>query len=242
MDSERTRHARSLFAGIAPEYDRMGSVLSFGQDPRWRRFLVSRVNAIPGSWVLDVATGTGLVARELVHKNLRVVGLDQSPSMLRRGRRELETRGMQERVRLVLGQAQGLPFGDETFDALTFTYLLRYVDDPAATLRELARVIRPGGVMAALEFHEPQDPWLHAGWWAYTRGVMPFVGGAVSSAWYRTGRFLGPNISEFYRRYPLATQVRMWQEAGIHLVRTKRMTMGAAVVTWGIKANPLTDG
>jgi demethylmenaquinone methyltransferase/2-methoxy-6-polyprenyl-1,4-benzoquinol methylase len=102
-------------------------------------------------------------------------------------------------------------------------------------------VIRPGGVMAALEFHVPQDPWLHAGWYAYTRGVMPLVGGAVSSAWYRTGRFLGPNISEFYRRYPLATQVRMWQEAGIHRVRTKRMTMGAAVVTWGIKANPLTD-
>ena len=70
MDLERTRHARTLFEGIAPEYDRMGAVLSFGQDPRWRRFLVSRVNAIPGSWVLDVATGTGLVARELVRKNL----------------------------------------------------------------------------------------------------------------------------------------------------------------------------
>ncbi len=241
METERKRHARSLFAGIAPEYDRMGSVLSFGQDPRWRRFLVSRVNAIPGSWVLDVATGTGLVARELVRKNLRVVGLDQSPSMLRRGRQALEARGMQDRVRLVLGQAECLPFGDETFDALTFTYLLRYVEDPAATLRELARVVRPGGVMAALEFHVPQDPWLHAGWSAYTRGVMPLIGGAVSSAWYRTGRFLGPNISEFYRRYPLAVQVRMWQEAGIHRVRTKRMTMGAAVVTWGIKANRLTD-
>jgi len=241
MDPERTRHARSLFAGIAPEYDRMGSVLSLGQEPGWRRFLVSRVTAIPGSWVLDVATGTGLVARELARKNLRVVGLDQSASMVRRGVEAVRAAGLRDRVRFALGQAQALPFADETFDALTFTYLLRYVDDPGATVRELARVIRPGGVMAALEFHVPQDPWLHAGWYAYTRGVMPVVGGTVSSAWYRTGRFLGPNIADFYRRYPLPVQVRMWQEAGIRRVRTKRMTMGAAVVTWGIKEHPLVD-
>jgi demethylmenaquinone methyltransferase/2-methoxy-6-polyprenyl-1,4-benzoquinol methylase len=242
MDPERTRHARSLFAGIAPEYDRMGAVLSWGQDPRWRRFLVSKVTAIPGSWVLDVASGTGLVARELVGKNLRVVALDQSPSMLRRGRAVARAEGMGDRIRHVLGQAQALPFDDGTFDALTFTYLLRYVDDPAATLNELARVLRPGGVMASLEFHVPQDPWLHAGWYAYTRGVMPLVGGVVSNAWYRTGRFLGPNISDFYRRYPLPVQVRMWQDAGIRRIRTKRMSLGVAVVTWGVKVSPLIDG
>src|ERR687898_81105 len=196
MDPERTRQARALFAGIAPEYDRMGSVLSLGRDPSWRRFLVSRVNAIPGSWVLDVATGTGLVARELAARNVRVVGVDQSPAMLRRG--------------------------------------------PAATLRELARVLRPGSVMASLEFHVPQDPWVQAGWYGYTRAALPVIGGAVSNEWYRTGRFLGPSISEFYRRYPVPVQVRMWQEAGIRRVRTKQLTLGSAIVTWGIKANPLT--
>ena len=241
MDPERTRHARTLFAGIAPEYDRMGAVLSLGQEAGWRHFLVSRVTAIPGSWVLDVATGTGLVARELARKNVRVVGLDQSPSMLRRGVGAVGAAGLEDRVRFALGQAQELPFADGTFDALTFTYLLRYVVDPAGTLRELARVVRPGGVMASLEFHVPQDPWLHAGWVGYTRGVMPLVGGAVSKAWYRTGRFLGPSISDFYRRYPLPVQVRMWQEAGIRRVRTKRMTLGAAVVTWGIKEHPFVD-
>lgn len=241
MDPERTRHARALFAGIAPEYDRMGAVLSFGRDPAWRRFLVSRVNAIPGSWVLDVATGTGLVARDLALRNLRVVGVDQSPAMLRRGVVAAHGEGLGNRVRFALAQAQALPFADETFDALTFTYLLRYVDDPAATLHELARVLRPGGVMASLEFHVPQDPWVHAAWLGYTRGVMPLLGGVVSNAWYRTGRFLGPSIVEFYGRYPLPAQVRMWQEAGVRRVRTKQLTMGTAIVTWGIKANPLTD-
>lgn len=241
MDLERTRHARTLFEGIAPEYDRMGAVLSFGQDPRWRRFLVSRVNAIPGSWVLDVATGTGLVARELVRKNLRVVGLDQSPAMIRRGVRSVREAGLDQRIRFVLGQAQALPFADEAFDAVTFTYLLRYVEDPAATLAELARTLRPGGVMAALEFHEPHDPWVHAGWYAYTRTMMPAIGWAVSPGWHRTGRFLGPSVTDFYRRYPLPAQVRMWQEAGIRRVRTKLLGLGAAIVTWGIKRNPLTD-
>jgi demethylmenaquinone methyltransferase/2-methoxy-6-polyprenyl-1,4-benzoquinol methylase len=241
MDPERTRHARSLFAGIAPDYDRMGWVLSLGQDPRWRRFLVSRVTAIPGSWVLDVASGTGLVAQELARKNLRVVGVDQSPAMLRRGVTSIRSRGLQEQVHLAMGQAQALPFADETFDAVTFTYLLRYVDDPGATLRELARVLRPGGVMAGLEFHVPQDPWLQAGWYAYTRGVMPVIGGAVSNPWYRTGRFLGPSITEFYRRYPLAEQVRLWQEAGIRRIRSRRLSLGVAVVIWGVKGNLLVD-
>ena len=242
MDPERTRHARGLFAGIAPEYDRMGAALSFGQDPRWRRFLVSRIHAIPGSWVLDVATGTGLVARELARRNVRVVGLDQSPAMVARGVREVRERGLQGRVHFALGQAQAVPFADEAFDAVTFTYLLRYVHDPSATVAELVRTLRPGGVMASLEFHVPPEPWARAGWHAYTRAVMLALGWTVSPAWYRTGRFLGRSIAEFAERYPLPVQVRMWQDSGIRRVRTKRMTMGAAVVTWGIKEHPLVDG
>lgn len=241
MDPERTRHARRLFSGIAPEYDRMGVALSFGQDPRWRRFLVSKVNAIPGSWVLDVAAGTGLVARELARRNVRVAGLDQSPAMVARGLREVRARGLQERIRFVLGQAQGLPFADEAFDAVTFTYLLRYVDDPGATVAEMVRTLRPGGVMASLEFHVPLAPWARAGWSAYTRGVMPAAGWVVSPAWYRTGRFLGRSISAFAERYPLPVQVRWWQEAGMRRVRTKLLSNGAAVVTWAVKATPVLD-
>jgi len=241
MDPERTRHARGLFAGIAPEYDRMGAALSFGQDPRWRRFLVSRIHAIPGSWVLDVATGTGLVARELARRNVRVVGLDQSPAMVARGVREVRERGLQGRVHFALGQAQAVPFADEAFDAVTFTYLLRYVHDPSATVAELVRTLRPGGVMASLEFHVPPEPWARAGWHAYTRAVMLALGWTVSPAWYRTGRFLGRSIAEFAERYPLPVQVRWWQEAGMRRVRTKLLSNGAAVVTWAVKATPVLD-
>ena len=239
MDPERTRQARRLFAGIAPEYDRMGSVLSFGQDPRWRRFLVSKVNAIPGSWVLDVATGTGLVARELASKNVRVVGLDQSPAMVARGVEAVRRRGLDQRVWFTIGQAQALPFADGSLDAVTFTYLLRYVDDPAATVAELVRVLRPGGVMASLEFHVPPEPWARAGWFAYTRSAMPLVGWTVSNEWYRTGRFLARSITEFVERYPLPVQVRWWQEAGMRRVRTKLLSNGAAVVTWAVKTTPV---
>ena len=234
--SDRSRHARALFAGIAPEYEWMGAVLSFGQDARWRRTMVSKVNAIPGSMVLDVASGTGLVARELAaRRRLRVVQLDPSEEMLRAGLPITRMAGLEPQVSQVLARAEHVPFADETFDSLTFTYLLRYVDDPEATVRELARVVRPGGTVACLEFFRPDDRSFHAGWWAYTRLVMPVVGAAVSPAWRHTGRFLGPNISAFYRRYPLPEQVRWWQAAGLRHVRTRTMSLGAGIVMWAVK-------
>jgi demethylmenaquinone methyltransferase/2-methoxy-6-polyprenyl-1,4-benzoquinol methylase len=220
----------------------MGAVLSLGQDPRWRRFLVSRVNAIPGSWVLDAATGTGLVARQIARRNVRVVGLDQSQDMLRHGARAIAGTPFEERIRLVRARAERVPFADETFDAVTFTYLLRYVDDPAATVAELVRVLRPGGTMVSLEFHVPDDPWLRAGWRAYTRTVLPAVGWLASPAWFKTGRFLGPSVAEFERRFPLPVQVRWWQEAGMRRVRTRVMGAGAGVVTWAVKRTAVTDG
>jgi demethylmenaquinone methyltransferase/2-methoxy-6-polyprenyl-1,4-benzoquinol methylase len=237
--SDRARHARTLFAGIAPEYEWMGAVLSFGQDARWRRTMVSRVNALPGSLVLDVASGTGLVARELAaRKRFRVVQLDPSEEMVRAGIRLTEEAGLAPQVRQALGRAEQLPFADDTFDAVTFTYLLRYVDDPESVMRELARVLRPGGTLASLEFSRPDDRALHAGWWIYTRLVMPVVGAVVSPAWRYTGRFLGPSISGFYDRYPLPEQIRWWQSAGLRHVRTRVMSLGAGIVVWAVKGGP----
>jgi demethylmenaquinone methyltransferase/2-methoxy-6-polyprenyl-1,4-benzoquinol methylase len=234
--TDRTRHARTLFAGIAPQYERMGAILSFGRDGDWRRFMIERTGVAPGSLVLDVASGTGLVARELAaRRNVKVVQLDPSEPMLRAGRAPTDLAGLADRVRPVLGRAEELPFADEIFDGLTFTYLLRYVDDPARTVRELARVIRPGGAMASLEFWRPDEPALKAGWWAFTRSALPLLGAIASPAWLRTGLFLGPSVSEWADRAPIAEQVRWWQEAGMRHVRTRRLTFGAALVMWGVK-------
>ena len=222
----RTRHAQALFEGIAPEYEWMGGVLSFGQDPRWRRFLVSRVDAPRGASVLDVATGTGLVARAVAARGYQVTGIDASEPMLRSG----EAAGPR-----VVALAESLPFGDAGFAALTFTYLLRYVDDPAATMKELARVVRPGGVVASLEFHVPGARWARSAWRPYTRHVMPLVGSIVSPAWASTGRFLSRSIEEHWRIHPLQEQLGWWDAAGIGSVHTRTMSNGAAIVTWGLK-------
>ena len=236
VETERTRHARTLFSGIARSYDSMAEALSFGQNARWRRFLASRVPAGVDSRVLDVATGTAGVAIELARlTGARVVGIDQSPEMVRWGREAIRRAGLDDRIRLVLGQAERLPFPDGSFDHLTFTYLLRYVDDPAATLRELARVVRPGGIVACLEFSVPLNPLWRAAWFAYTRTALPLAGLLASREWYRTGRFLGPSISRFYRRYPLERQASMWSEAGLERVRYRTMSLGGGIVMWGEK-------
>jgi demethylmenaquinone methyltransferase/2-methoxy-6-polyprenyl-1,4-benzoquinol methylase len=220
--------ARTLFAPLGPTYDRYASLLSFGQDPRWRRFLVSRVDAGPQHTVLDVATGTGAVARELLEgKQCAVVGLDQSPEMLAEARRRLP-----DTVQLVEGTAEQLPFPDASFDALTFTYLLRYVADPGSTLRELARVVRPGGTIAGLEFAVPRGPWRPL-WQLYVSVGLPIAGRLISPGWAQVGNFLGPNIREFYERYPEERLLDLWAAAGITDVQSSRLSLGGGIVTWG---------
>jgi demethylmenaquinone methyltransferase/2-methoxy-6-polyprenyl-1,4-benzoquinol methylase len=232
----RNRHAKWLFAGLPASYDRMGALLSFGQDPRWRRFMVSRVAARPARRVLDVATGTAAVAMELLGRTgARVVGLDQSEPMLWGGSERVRMAGVDDRIMFVLGRGERLPFPDASFDAVTFTYLLRYVDDPAGTLAELARVVKPDGTMANLEFHVPPSAVWRGLWLVYTRMVMPMAGRVVSRAWYEVGRFLGPSISDFYRRHPLDRQLEMWRDAGISDVRVRVMSLGGGVVIWGTR-------
>ena len=213
----------------------MAELLSFGQNGRWRRFLASRAPA-DARLVLDVATGTARVAVEVAGRTpARVVGLDQSGPMLSGGRANVAARGLEGRISLLQGQAERLPFPDGAFDAVTFTYLLRYVDDPAATVAELTRVLRAGGVLANLEFLVPVHPLWRRAWWLYTRLVLPAAGRLASAAWYRTGRFLGPSISGFYRRYPLPEQVRWWRAAGLDDVHAVPMSLGGGVVIWGTK-------
>ena len=220
--------ARELFAPLGPTYDRYARLLSFGQDPRWRRFLVSRVPRT-ATRVLDVATGTAAVAIELARAapGRSVVGVDQSPEMLAVAREH--ARGLP--IEVMEGRAESLPFADGEFDALTFTYLLRYVDDPLATMRELARVVRPGGVVAMLEFGLPRGIWRPL-WELYVRVGLPAAGAVVSPGWHEVGRFLGPSIRGFHERVSLED---LWREAGLKEVRSRRMSLGGGVVLWATR-------
>ena len=225
--------AVDLFAPLGPSYDRWATLLSFGQDPRWRRFLVSRVEVAPTDTVLDVATGTAAVALELVRqKDCFVVGLDRTPEMLEEGRRRVALAAATGKVRLEQGDARELPFGDGTFDAVTFTYLLRYVDDPAATLRELARVVKPGGVLAGLEFGVPRSLW-RGPWELWVRAGLPVAGTVIGGGWREVGSFLGPSIRDYDERWPIARLAQAWREAGITDVALRRLSLGGGIVTWG---------
>lgn len=229
MESARKREALELFHGLPSRYDRLSAALSFWQDPRWRRAMVDAVAPAADEKILDVATGTGMVAAELRGRaDCSVVGLDQSAEMLAAARERFANDGA--RVELVEGQAEELPFEDESFDALTFTYLLRYVDDPPATLRELARVVRPGGRVATLEFGVPPRAAARAAWRLYTAIGLPVLGRIASREWAEVGRFLGPSIRGFYERNSLERIVGYWEDAGLRDVRVRRMSLGGGVV------------
>ncbi len=233
--SARTRRARELFAPLGPTYDRYARLLSFGQDPRWRSFLVSRIPP-DAHRVLDVASGTAAVAIELAgSKPARtVIGVDQSTEMLAAGRERIGRAGLGDRIELREGRAESLPFANGEFEALTFTYLLRYVDDVPATLHELARVVRPGGTIAMLEFGLPRGAWRPL-WELYVRLGLPAAGALVSPGWGGVGRFLGPSIRAFWRQWPESRLVDAWREAGVSEVQARRMSLGGGIVVWGTR-------
>ncbi|HVB45852.1 MAG TPA: class I SAM-dependent methyltransferase [Streptosporangiaceae bacterium] len=257
--AERNSFAQDLFTPLPARYDRLAELLSFGQNGRWRRAMVDQVvppadpdvppadqvvpsagGVVPsaGGVVLDVASGTAGVAIQLASRaSAQVVGVDLTEQMLRRGAKNVASAGLAGRIGLVAGRAEQLPFPDASFDALTFTYLLRYVEDPQATLTELARVVKPGGRVASLEFCVPPSPLWHAAWWAYTRTLLP-LGGLVTGGreWLTVGRFLGPNISSHYRRYPVSWTVAAWRAAGFTDVGFKLMSLGGGLVMWGTRS------
>ena len=236
MPSSPPDDARRIFTGIGATYDTAGAVLSFGQEARWRARLVDSLGAASGDVVLDVATGTGLVARAVSERyGCDVIGLDRSADMLS------AAAARDGHIPLVRARAESLPFADDSFDHLTFTYLMRYVDDPAATMRELARVVRPGGRIVALDFGVPTNPLLRALWRAYTAIGLPLIGRALSPRWASVGAFLRGSIERFDRKHPATEMERDWTDAGLKEIRVDRMSFGAGVVMSAVKAGA-TEG
>ncbi|HVL33797.1 MAG TPA: class I SAM-dependent methyltransferase [Actinomycetota bacterium] len=229
MLDDRVRHARGLFDGIAPSYETPASVLSLGQYGRWRRALVDNLNLKSNALALDIATGTGLIARDVERRyRCTVVGLDQSGSMLAAAR----AHGVDP---LTGGSALALPFADETFGAVTFSYLLRYVPDPAAALREIARVVRPEGVVGSVEFGVPTNPLARLGWRAYAQGIFPAACRRYGDGWPDVADFLPGSIVRWGREWPIERQRAAWRDAGIDVRQVVQRTLGAGVAVLGVK-------
>lgn len=229
--------AAGLFRRLPDRYDMLAEVLSLGQNGRWRRELVRHIAPAEPRMVLDVATGTAGVAIALAEQtHAQVTGIDISTAMLDRGRGRVAAAGLEARIQLESGRAEELRFATGSFDAVSFTYLLRYVGDPEATIAELARALRPGGVMASLDFFEPPNPAWRAAWWLYTRLALPAAGFLLGGpAWWEVGRFLGPNISGHYRRWPLTRIMGAWEAAGMLGTQHRVMSLGGGLVMWGFK-------
>ena len=229
--------ARALFAPLGGDYDRWATILSFAQDPRWRRFLVEHVPVGSDATVLDVATGTGAIARELVHRyGCRVVGVDQSPQMLEGARERIGRAGISDRIELRLGSAEELDLAESSFDALTAGYLLRYVDDPLRTAGNLLRLIRPGAPFALLDFSVPPNIAARGLWHLYTGVGLPVLGRLVSPGWAEVGRYLRPSITAFDAAYPPPALRELLLEAGAANVNTRRLSLGGGLVAWGVRA------
>jgi demethylmenaquinone methyltransferase / 2-methoxy-6-polyprenyl-1,4-benzoquinol methylase len=155
--------------------------------------------------------------------------------MLAAGRERVAHGGLSDRIELREARAEDLPFADAEFDALTFTYLLRYVDEVPATLRELVRVVRPGGTVAMLEFGLPRGAWRPL-WELYVRVGLPAAGAVASPSWGGVGRFLGPSIRDFWRAWPEARLLGAWRDAGLTDVAAQRLSVGGGIVLSGRRA------
>lgn len=210
-----------MFDRIAPRYDRLNRIMSFGMDRRWRRALIA---ALPDGEVLDVATGTADVAIALAQRGLDtlVTGLDPSVGMLEFGREKVDTLGFAQRIELVEGDAQRMPFADDTFAGSCISFGIRNVPDRARGLAEMRRVTRPGGPVAILELTEPRGGIMAFFARLHVRYIVPRLGAWLSKD--KEYRYLQASIGAFPA--PDAFVAEM-EAAGLRDVEVKRMSFGA---------------
>jgi demethylmenaquinone methyltransferase/2-methoxy-6-polyprenyl-1,4-benzoquinol methylase len=223
---------RDMFASIAPRYDAANEVLSLGVHQSWRRAAVQAARLEPGQRALDCATGTGDLALELaraVGETGQIVGTDFCAPMLEPAPAKAARRGL--RVRFSVADALALPFREGEFDAATIAFGIRNVDDPVRCLREMARVVKPGGRVVVLEFGQPSGAF-GALFRAYSRGVMPLVGGLLTG-----NRQAYEYLPRTAAAFPAGDRfLRLMDEARCFQSRTARpLTFGTAFVYCGVK-------
>ncbi len=216
-----------MFDRIAHRYDLLNRILSLGVDQRWRGRTVDSL-ALAGrtdAEVLDLATGTGDLAIQIArrHPGVRVVGVDPAERMLAHARPKIERAGLYDRVRVVPGDAEDIPFPDASFDGVTIAFGIRNVPDRARGLREMRRVTRPGGRVAILELSEPQGGLLGRAARFHVHTLVPRIGALLSGE--REYRYLQASIAAFPPAGEFAT---LMEEAGLRVLRVDRLTFGVA--------------
>ncbi|HEY0190102.1 MAG TPA: bifunctional demethylmenaquinone methyltransferase/2-methoxy-6-polyprenyl-1,4-benzoquinol methylase UbiE [Kofleriaceae bacterium] len=216
-----------MFDRIAARYDAMNRVLSFGLDKGWRKRTVRALALGASPRVLDLATGTGDLAIDIArrHPDATVIGLDPSREMLAVGERKLAKRRLRDRVTMVQGDAQALPYADDEMDAITIAFGIRNVPDRPKALREMARVVKAGGRIAILELGEPRHGLLAGAARFHTRHVVPRLGALLSGA--REYRYLQKSIAAFP---PAEEFAAIMERAGLRMLEVVPLTFGACTL------------
>jgi len=231
----KARYVRSLFSKVPLEYDLLLGLLSFGQDRKWRAFVVKQASPLPDSVILDVATGTGLLAadfaRAIADRGL-VVGVDLTLSMLQTARERLKERGLEGRTDWVLARAENLPFKTGCFRSASISLALRNVSDARLTFREMARATSQGGVVISLDFARPPNRAFQLFYYDYLLGLFPIFGRIASQAWGRTLSYLGRSILKSRTGIQIAA---LMIEEGVQDTKPVPLTQGIVCAVYGKK-------
>jgi demethylmenaquinone methyltransferase/2-methoxy-6-polyprenyl-1,4-benzoquinol methylase len=222
-----------MFNAISPKYDALNRILSAGIDQSWRRKTLREIRATGALKLLDVATGTADLALALAKgiPGSRVVGVDISAGMLEVGRSKVRARDLEGRVRLDLGDGEQLPYEESSFGAVTVAFGVRNFENLEQGLRDMRRVLEPGGTLAVLEFSQPTAWPLRSLYLFYFKNILPRIGRMVSkdaSAY----TYLPNSVQAFPYGEAFAAKLR---EAGFQSVRVRPLTFGIASLYLAIK-------
>jgi demethylmenaquinone methyltransferase/2-methoxy-6-polyprenyl-1,4-benzoquinol methylase len=230
--AEKTRAIRRMFGAIAPTYDLLNRLLSFGVDARWRRAMVARLPSGPIR-VLDLACGTGDVAVTIVRERpeAQVCGGDLSLPMLRGAVAKIRRWRMEDAVKFQALSAEDLPYRDHSFDAVTIAFGIRNVVRRDRALREMARVLKPGGSALLLDFSLPPHPLVRAVYGFYFHRMLPLLGGLVSGN-FAAYRYLPKSVEGFPPRAEFAA---LMEECGFGEVSYRDFTLGVATLYRGVR-------
>ncbi|MFZ5634130.1 MAG: demethylmenaquinone methyltransferase [Bacillota bacterium] len=225
-------YVHDIFSSIAHRYDLLNTTLSFNRDKYWRKFAVSRCNIQPGGKGLDVCCGTGMLAMELARAaggQGEVVGLDFCENMLAKAVENIGKTPYKDVIRLVHGNATDLPFPDNYFDCATIGFALRNVPDIGKTIREMARVVRPGGKVVSLELSKPGAPVFKQAYYLYFNRIVPVLGkiGIGQSGPYS---YLPNSLKDF----PHQSEIKeLFEQEGLHAACYHELTGGIVTVHEG---------